>query len=203
MRFRNESGSWSSWEPFSENKPWNLSNGFGTKTVTVEIRNSGGDVKTSQDTIDYVDRQQGVMIFASNWGSLYSSTLNEGSESWSHWESNAGFTIDKPVQTVFQGNIVQVVRGGGDWIYTRTSADGVNWGNWSAPNGKTIDTPSLIEFNGKLIQTVRGTGDWIYTRTSADGVTWSAWSAPNGRTIDTPVQVVFNNKLVSSSSRNR
>ncbi len=50
MRFRNESGAWSAWEPYSANRSWTLSAGNGTKTVTVEIRN-GATTYSSSDTI--------------------------------------------------------------------------------------------------------------------------------------------------------
>jgi hypothetical protein len=105
--------------------------------------------------------------------------------------------LSPTVETEASGtNIVQVVRGNGDWIYTRTSTDGVNWSSWSQPNGKTIDAPSQILFNGNIVQVVRGTGDWIYTRTSADGINWTSWGQPNGKTVDTPSQVEFNGKLI-------
>ena len=52
MRFRNENGAWSSWENYNPNKSWTLSEGNGTKTVSVEITNgtSEGTVSSS-DTI--------------------------------------------------------------------------------------------------------------------------------------------------------
>jgi hypothetical protein len=197
MRFRNESGNWSSWEPFSETKQWNLSSGFGTKTVTAEMRNFGGTVRSAFDTIDYIDLGSGLQLFASRLGYLQSSRLNTGASSWSPWEvSNDLVIIDTPVQVVFNNKIVQVGRGIGNWIYTRSSDDGINWTNWSEPNGRTVDTPSQVEYNGELIQTVRGNQDWIYTRKSSDGENWSSWSAPNGKTIDTPVQIIHNNEIL-------
>lgn len=51
MRFRNEDGTWSAWESFSQNKNWQLSAGDGEKTVTAEIRNSSSSVLNAIDTI--------------------------------------------------------------------------------------------------------------------------------------------------------
>lgn len=51
MRFRNENGSWSSWETYQTDKSWTLSAGNGTKTVNAEIRNGSGTVRSANDTI--------------------------------------------------------------------------------------------------------------------------------------------------------
>lgn len=51
MRFRNEDGEWSAWEPYAAGKTWTLSAGNGTKTVACELRN-GTTVRTSADSIE-------------------------------------------------------------------------------------------------------------------------------------------------------
>jgi len=53
MRFKNEDGTWSDWEPYNANKTWTLSCGTGSKTVHVQLRN-GGQVKETSDTISLV-----------------------------------------------------------------------------------------------------------------------------------------------------
>ena len=50
MRFRNEDGNWSNWEQYAANKAWNLSDGAGSKRVSVEIRN-GSSMATASDEI--------------------------------------------------------------------------------------------------------------------------------------------------------
>jgi len=50
MRFRNEDGAWSMWEPYSPDMFWTLSPGAGVKTVSAQIRN-GSDVRTATDSI--------------------------------------------------------------------------------------------------------------------------------------------------------
>lgn len=51
MRFRNEEGAWSAWQPYTANVSWTLSNGNGLKTVQSEIRNGSGEVRSASDTI--------------------------------------------------------------------------------------------------------------------------------------------------------
>ncbi len=51
MRFSNDGTNWSAWEPYSANKIWTLSEGEGTKTVYVEIKNGGGTVRSANDDI--------------------------------------------------------------------------------------------------------------------------------------------------------
>ncbi len=50
MRFRNGNGTWSAWEPYTQNVAWTLSAGNGVKTVKAQIRN-GGTTYTVSDTI--------------------------------------------------------------------------------------------------------------------------------------------------------
>ena len=50
MRFRNETGEWSAWEPYSPDRAWTLSCGNGQKTVYVELRN-GSEVRSASDSI--------------------------------------------------------------------------------------------------------------------------------------------------------
>ncbi len=50
MRFRNEEGAWSAWEPYAKDAFWTLSPGAGVKTVSVEI-SDGSNVRMATDTI--------------------------------------------------------------------------------------------------------------------------------------------------------
>ncbi|MCB0033577.1 MAG: hypothetical protein KDE51_06155 [Anaerolineales bacterium] len=50
MRFKNENGSWSPWQPYHENTSWILSAGDGVKTVHSQIVR-GGEVYEASDTI--------------------------------------------------------------------------------------------------------------------------------------------------------
>jgi hypothetical protein len=51
MRFRNDCGSWSAWEPYNPNKSWSLSSLDGVKQVYSQIRNASLTVLTAGDTI--------------------------------------------------------------------------------------------------------------------------------------------------------
>ena len=54
MRIRNPGGTWSSWQPYSENKSWMLSPGTGIKTVSVQYKDRAGNVSTAvYDKITY------------------------------------------------------------------------------------------------------------------------------------------------------
>ena len=48
---RNNSGSWSAWQPFAADKAWTLEWTGGTRTVSVEVR-KGSSVRQASDTID-------------------------------------------------------------------------------------------------------------------------------------------------------
>lgn len=53
MRIKNVGESFTPWMTFDPNVNWQLSQGGGTKTVTVEIRNGSGTVRSATDTIFY------------------------------------------------------------------------------------------------------------------------------------------------------
>ena len=51
MRFRNESGTWSDWTPYSSSASWDLSIGDGIKTVYAEYRDEGHHVVSMDNSI--------------------------------------------------------------------------------------------------------------------------------------------------------
>jgi len=58
MRFQNNGGVFSAWVPYAVNQAWNLTNNggstaTGTRTVTVEVRDRAGNVRSTSDTIYY------------------------------------------------------------------------------------------------------------------------------------------------------
>jgi hypothetical protein len=58
MRFRNDGGVFSAWLPYAVNQAWNLtqnggSSATGTRTVTLEVRDRAGNVRSTSDTIYY------------------------------------------------------------------------------------------------------------------------------------------------------
>ncbi len=55
MQFRNESGTWSTPETFSNAKTWTLSAGDGMKTVSAKVRDNAGNWSTAVDTAITLD----------------------------------------------------------------------------------------------------------------------------------------------------
>ena len=51
MRIRNNQGNWSAWLPYSSEQVWSLEIGNGPQTVTVEIRNAYGTIRSTSDEI--------------------------------------------------------------------------------------------------------------------------------------------------------
>lgn len=51
MRIRNNSGPWTPWQPYAKELVWALDKANGQTTVTVEIRNASGSVKSASDDI--------------------------------------------------------------------------------------------------------------------------------------------------------
>ena len=53
MRFNNDGGAWSSWQPYAASSGWTLAGTQGSRTVNAEYRDAGGNVYASSDTIGY------------------------------------------------------------------------------------------------------------------------------------------------------
>jgi M6 family metalloprotease-like protein len=56
MRFHNDSGTWTAWEPYATTKWWNLRNAQGIRTVYVQYKDKKGNVSGEtaiKDTIEY------------------------------------------------------------------------------------------------------------------------------------------------------
>lgn len=51
MRLRNDGGAWSNWRPFADNFTWTIDDGGGQHVVTAELRNAGGVIVSTCDTI--------------------------------------------------------------------------------------------------------------------------------------------------------
>lgn len=66
MRIRNENGSWTDWEAFASDVAWELSQGVGTKTVYVEIR-QGATVRAANDSIVSNDVYGDPLIFSDDF----------------------------------------------------------------------------------------------------------------------------------------
>jgi hypothetical protein len=144
-----------------------------------------------------------------NW--IYTRYSTNG-QTWSPWAKDGQMYGDSDTVVVYDYNptkpvahLVQTVRGTGDWIYTRTSLNGITWTSW-VKNGQmydvsdtlavydTVSTPKI----SRLIQTVKGAGNWIYSRASDNyGQTWSSWSQ-SGQMISPSTTDIVQNKVVQT-----
>lgn len=70
MRFRNEDGDWSSWEPYNANRTWTLSCGAGTKTVSAQVTD-GSTTYTASDTINLTTQSYVLDVSHDTVGFLY------------------------------------------------------------------------------------------------------------------------------------
>ncbi|MFJ7732878.1 S-layer homology domain-containing protein [Lysinibacillus sp. NPDC097231] len=106
MRFSNDGTTWSSWEPKVSSKNWTLSNGEGSKTVYMQLRDSAGNISiVFSDTI-VLDTTSPVIIGVTNNG-VYNTdvtiSFNEGTATL----NGAVFTSGATVST--SGNYTLVV----------------------------------------------------------------------------------------------
>lgn len=107
MRFRNETGEWSEWEPYNPDRAWTLSCGNGLKTVYVELTN-GSEVRSASDSITLdgepyrltvepegevvflYDAEEGRVVPASAWTlQVENGGTGCGGVAWeAHWDEN-------------------------------------------------------------------------------------------------------------------
>ncbi len=105
MRFKNESGLWSSWENYATTKTWALSSGDGFKTVYAQFRDAAGNVSftTIKDVILDTTPPTGTIMI--NGGAMYTTNASvmltlaspdavqmrfkNESGSWSAWQAYA------------------------------------------------------------------------------------------------------------------
>ncbi|WCK57684.1 hypothetical protein PP175_26985 (plasmid) [Aneurinibacillus sp. Ricciae_BoGa-3] len=119
MQFRNEHGSWSSWEPYQTNKDWTLSNGDGLKHVWVQYADQAGNASAPIEDIIILDTMKPTI-------SLFN--IND----------NASYTNNPNVTLAIKGS--DSLTGVKDMF---VSNDGVNWTqmpyaeslNWTLSNG--------------------------------------------------------------------
>ncbi|HDR7922228.1 hypothetical protein [Bacillus paranthracis] len=76
MRFKNDNGNWSVFEPFKQDKDWNLLDEEGIRTVSVQYKDLAGNI--SDDVFDriFLDKSGPETSFQINNGSTYTNTEN-------------------------------------------------------------------------------------------------------------------------------
>lgn len=119
MRFRNETGSWSGWQPYNENTNWTLSSGNGVKTVAAEISsgsNGSGTVRQASDTIILNEEFTGPVLDASP-----------------RIISFSGYTGNSP--TIITRTLTIMNDGDENLTWSLSESPNVNWLSPSATNG--------------------------------------------------------------------
>ncbi len=110
MRFQNDGGGWTAWEPIGGSWAWTLRDLDGTRTVYAEIRDTAGNVRAVSDDIVLDRGAPSVSTFSINGGdawtgdrdvtltiaasdatsSVVEMRFNNDGGAWSGWESYSG-----------------------------------------------------------------------------------------------------------------
>ncbi|WP_176560260.1 S-layer homology domain-containing protein [Brevibacillus dissolubilis] len=169
MRFANESGSWSAWEPVQSAKSWTLSNGDGSKTVNMELRDQAGNVATYNKTIT-LDKTKPVVTGVTNAQVSKTDltiTFNEGTATLNGNPFNSGDVVSAEgahnlVVTDAAGNTTSI-----SFFIDKT----LPTGSLSVNSGATHTTSTNVTLNVTATDDQGGVG----MRFSNNGTDWSAW----------------------------
>ncbi|UQZ34807.1 hypothetical protein C2I18_15495 [Paenibacillus sp. PK3_47] len=168
MRFSNETGMWSAWEPVTGSKVWTLTSGDGTKTVTVELRDALGNVNALSKSIS-LDTTLPIVTGVTN-GQVTNQeltiTFNEGTATLNGHPFNNGSNVGTE----------------GDYTLIVTDPAG-NTSTVVFTVDKTPPTAEIAINNGAaetLTESVNLTlsnmqGGAAVMRFSSNGVNWSTW----------------------------
>lgn len=112
MRMRNEAGTWSAWATFSALSSWELSNGGGWKTVTMEVSNGSSTYSASDEiyldqvwSCDGTDVELGAWTFAAGTTTDCTATSSFATVTGDvvTVESTAGLNITSPTTSLNPG----------------------------------------------------------------------------------------------------
>ncbi len=213
MRFRNESGSWSDWMPYSSSVKWDLQVGDGTKTVYAEYRDEGHHVVSMKNNIVLNTGAPAGDFYI--WGSAVSGNqhLSVNSSSVilcmtisnvsSMRFSNTGSSGPWSSWVPYSGTYGWIITGG-DGFRTVYAEFQTNAGTITSSNrGITLDTapPEVTGFrinNGDAEATdISAVLDYAYTETA--DILWvqyrndgGSWSAPEELSAGTDIPVTKN-----------
>ncbi|MEM3101742.1 MAG: M4 family metallopeptidase [Candidatus Nitrosotenuis sp.] len=201
MRFSNDLGSWSAWEPYASTKTWVINSGQGSHDVDVQFKDKAGNVTTEwaiwdSITLDTISPTGSISI---NGGAVYTNTttvtlslscsdtgsgcyqmrFSNDMGSWSAWEPYAStktWVINSgqgshDVNVQFKDNAGNVT---------------TEWAIWDSITLDTISPIGSISINGGAVYTntttvtlslsCSDTGSGCYQmRFSNDLGSWSAW----------------------------
>lgn len=203
MRYRVDSGAWSTWRAYAATWPgsYSIGTGQGTRTITVEYMDRAGNVGSAFDTIVYDSvRPTGTVAIAGGAATTASSevTVNlamtdavsgmgtmrfsNNNSTWSAWEPYAPtkvwmLTAGNGPKTVY----VQVRDNAGNQ-YATSDTITAEISDAIAPTGSVVidaDAPRTANTTVALTLSATDTGGaGLYQmRFSNDGLSWSAWEA--------------------------
>jgi hypothetical protein len=217
MRFKNEGGSWSSWESYSATKSWTLASGDGPKTISAEYGDPPGNVVALSDTIELDHPPTGSFTIGVGSGYASSRTVtlhptatdihapvelqvrNAGAawpSSWTTLTADTPFTLsslegEKTVEMRFRDGLGLV----GDAVSMSVVVDATPPGGWVniADGAYAVDTHSVavdtwaIDLNGLVVM-----------RLHCGGEPWpSAWT-PAGGSVPTTLPSGEGTKVVQA-----
>ena len=169
MRFQNEAGAWSGWEPYTSVKSWTLSSGEGLKKVSAQLVDAAGNVATISDEIE-LDTTPPTIVGVDNGDLL-----------------NADVTITfEGTGTLDGGTFASGDTVSAEGVHTLAAADQA--GNTSTVTftiDKTAPVGSIVIDGGASatgsatvgIELHNSDGTAVQMRFSNDGLTYSGWEA--------------------------
>ena len=151
MRLKNETGTWSAWEPYSPNQTWTLSTGNGVKEVFVEIRDALSIVLSASDTI-VAKYQDTTGVFRPSNGLIYLKSTNETGF------ADAGLVFgipgDLPVMGDWNGNGVDTIGIYRDGVFYLRNSNTTGFADLACAFGQSGDLPMAGDWNGDGVDTV-------------------------------------------------
>ncbi|MCC5877948.1 MAG: hypothetical protein JJU11_17155, partial [Candidatus Sumerlaeia bacterium] len=200
MRFRNDGGSWSTWEPYTTTLSWSLANIDGTREVEGEFRDEAGNVHATADTI-LLDATPPTGTFVINGGDDYTNDSNviltlsitdtggsglaemrfrNNGGTWSPWEPYSG-TANWNIGTTEGTRVVQGefrdgahnVHGTSDLIILDTTPPS---GTLTVNGGDEWTSLTTVQLDLAFTDNLSGLDEM---RFSNDGTTWTPWEPFN------------------------
>ena len=197
MRFKNDGGSWSSWQSYGTTKSWTMVSGSGYKTVWVQFSDNLGNISAYSDTIN-LDTSNPSGSFTINGGDSYTGsttvTLNvAGTDSgsgvsemrfkensggtWSDWETYADTSFEMSSNDEEKEIYAQFRDGAGN-ISTGDILDIITL-DQSSPSGTiSIDTGAeySTDISANLVLSASD-GQSMTMRFKNEDASWSNWES--------------------------
>lgn len=155
IRLRNDSNSWSAWQPFSSNLAWTLAGNNGTRTVSAEMRTSSGASASASDTI----LLQGIFAVNDTIGvfSPYDGSIGLKSQNTSGYADRTifyGLPDDQPIMGDWNGDGVDTVGVYRNGMFYLRNSNSSGTAELAFAFGSPGDLPVAGDWDGNGIDTV-------------------------------------------------